>query len=206
MGKWAARLVRESALPSAMAVPTKAHFGSFPGSDDGIEKTGEPLYAGTAKADERGLLAVLTVTPKGGDGVFFTQATTTTTTTAPADDFLALLPTVAAPAVDPDRWCWPHSDAMNTAEIARFIGRGIAEAEAERLADELLLADRRPSSSSAAPVPPARPAARSCAACTHLTRRSTCTEPVGAGLAETFGIVWPAPGHGAGCAAYRGKS
>ena len=117
------------------------------------------------------------------------------------------------PAVDRDRWCWPHGDAMNTTEIERFLARvkqfierGIAEDAAERLADELVLADRQPPSPepspSSAQAPPARPAARSCAACANLTRRGTCTEPVAAGLAETFGIRWPEPGQGAGCAAY----
>ena len=115
-------------------------------------------------------------------------------------------------AVDTDRCCWPHSDAMNTAEIERFLTRlqqfiehGVSEPDAERLADELVLADRRSSScasSSSAPATPAQPAARSCAACANLTRRGTCTEPVAAGLAETFGIRWPELGQGAGCAAY----
>jgi hypothetical protein len=117
------------------------------------------------------------------------------------------------PTVDLDRWCWPHGDAMNTTEIERFLARvkqlierGIAEDAAERLADELVLADRQPPlpapSSSSAPATPAQPAARSCAACANLTRRGTCTEPVAAGLAETFGIRWPELGQGAGCAAY----
>ncbi len=139
-----------------------------------------------------------------------TTATTATpiTTTGPAPALLALL-AGDQPAVDPDRWCWPHSDAMNGAEIARFIGRvkravgrGIPEAEAERLADELVLADRRPSSVPA-PAPPARPAARSCSACANLLPRGTCAEPVGAGLDESFGIAWPEHGRGADCAAFQ---
>lgn len=60
------------------------------------------------------------------------------------------------------------------------------------LADELTQASRRPSAS-----------ARSCTACANLTVRQTCTEPVGAGLAEWFGIRWPEPGHAAACAAFR---
>jgi hypothetical protein len=117
---------------------------------------------------------------------------------------------------DPDRWCWPHSDSMNGTEMARFIGRvkravgrGIPEDEAERLADDLVLTDRRPSSSSSsssALTPPARPSTRSCAACANLTKRRTCTEPVNAGLAELFGIRWPEPGYGASCIAFKGNS
>ena len=50
---------------------------------------------------------------------------------------------------DPDRHCWPHSDAMTTAEIDRFsvrllafIGKGVADQEAEALADKLVKRDR----------------------------------------------------------------
>lgn len=52
-------------------------------------------------------------------------------------------------APDPDRWCWPHTPAMNTAEIdtftrrlASFTDRGLTMAEAEGLADRLLVRDR----------------------------------------------------------------
>jgi hypothetical protein len=52
------------------------------------------------------------------------------------------------PAADPDRWCWPHSTAMNTGEIgtftarlARFTARGVSYDEAERLADVLVIRD-----------------------------------------------------------------
>ena len=54
-----------------------------------------------------------------------------------------------APAPDPDRWCWPHSEAMNTGEIdaltARlyhFTRRGLTELDAEKLADKLAKRDR----------------------------------------------------------------
>ena len=127
-------------------------------------------------------------------------------------ELLALLAS-EQPVVDPDRWCWPHSAAMSAAEIDRFLARvkpfiehGGAEPDAERLADELVLADRRPpssASSSSAPTPPARPAARTCAACANLTQRQTCTEPVAAGLAETFGIRWPQPRRRARCVAFK---
>jgi hypothetical protein len=55
----------------------------------------------------------------------------------------------AANEPDPDRWCWPHSSAMNTPEIAtfgarvvRFMVRGLSAPEAERLADRLVKNDR----------------------------------------------------------------
>ena len=53
------------------------------------------------------------------------------------------------PAPDPDRWCWPHSTAMNTAELdlfaaslARFTDKGVIQIEAESLADKLVMRDR----------------------------------------------------------------
>ena len=69
----------------------------------------------------------------------------------------------ASPAVDaevaalhgdttphPDGWCWPHSDAMNGAEIDTmmrrfelFTRRGMSTADAEALADRLVLRDRK---------------------------------------------------------------
>jgi hypothetical protein len=50
---------------------------------------------------------------------------------------------------DPDRWCWPHTEAMNGSEIDtftqrlhHFTRRGIAESEAQSLADKLVTRDR----------------------------------------------------------------
>lgn len=58
-------------------------------------------------------------------------------------------PPAIAPATDPDRWCWPHSIAMNgreidtfTARLARFTDRGLNLDDAERLADKLVQRDR----------------------------------------------------------------
>jgi hypothetical protein len=54
-----------------------------------------------------------------------------------------------APALDPDRWCWPHSEAMRGAEIDAFTARlhhftlrGLVESDAEKLADKLVTRDR----------------------------------------------------------------
>ena len=50
-----------------------------------------------------------------------------------------------APSPDPDRWCWPDSDAMNSGEIDTFTARlhhftrrGMTEPDAEELADKLM--------------------------------------------------------------------
>jgi hypothetical protein len=57
--------------------------------------------------------------------------------------------TVIDPAPDPDRWCWPHSIAMNGAEVAlftarlhRFTDKGLTNADCESLADKLVVRDR----------------------------------------------------------------
>lgn len=57
--------------------------------------------------------------------------------------------TATTPAADPDRWCWPHSTAMNgreigtfTARLARFTDRGLTLAQAEQAADRLVIRDR----------------------------------------------------------------
>ena len=54
-----------------------------------------------------------------------------------------------AAVADPDRWCWPHSTAMNTGEIdtftarlARFTDKGLSLDDSEALADKLMLRDR----------------------------------------------------------------
>ena len=50
---------------------------------------------------------------------------------------------------NPDRWCWPHSPAMNGSEIEtfeirmhQFTQKGLALKDAEALADKLVLRDR----------------------------------------------------------------
>lgn len=50
---------------------------------------------------------------------------------------------------DPDRWCWPHSEAMTgreidsfSARLARFIAKGVGKEDSEWLADRLVIRDR----------------------------------------------------------------
>ena len=50
---------------------------------------------------------------------------------------------------DPDRWCWPHSSAMNgteidlfTARLHRFTDKGLTPTDGEALADKLVVRDR----------------------------------------------------------------
>ena len=58
-------------------------------------------------------------------------------------------PAANDPAADPDRWAWPHSQAMNTHEIdtftarlARFTDKGLSLRDGEALADKLVKRDR----------------------------------------------------------------
>lgn len=55
----------------------------------------------------------------------------------------------ATPAPDPDRYCWPHSPAMNaqeidtfTARLTRFTDKGLNLTDSEGLADKLVMRDR----------------------------------------------------------------
>ena len=57
--------------------------------------------------------------------------------------------TCASPRLDPDHHCWPHSVAMNAAEIDLFsrrwevfLAKGLDEAAAEGLAYNLVMRDR----------------------------------------------------------------
>ncbi|MDR6536969.1 hypothetical protein [Variovorax soli] len=59
------------------------------------------------------------------------------------------LTAIDEPAPDPDRWCWPHTTAMNTAEIDLlvsrvdlFVRRGTNVIDATTLADTLVIRDR----------------------------------------------------------------
>lgn len=68
---------------------------------------------------------------------------------APMPKTRADLPAANDPAADPDRWAWPHSEAMTGAEIdtftarlVRFTDRGLGLDDAEALADKLVTRDR----------------------------------------------------------------
>lgn len=81
------------------------------------------------------------------------------------------------PRFDSDRWCWPHSSAMNTAEIANFnarlhhfSSRGAYDAEA--LADCLVARDRNADSR------------RMCFECSHYHVGGDCSQ----GLTVSVGL------------------
>ena len=92
---------------------------------------------------------------------------------------------VASPAAlfnDPDRWAWPHSQAMTGREIdtfmarlARFSGKGLSLLDSEALADKLVTRDRDADER------------RLCLECVHLAGHSAgamrCTNWQRAGVA-----------------------
>ncbi len=51
-----------------------------------------------------------------------------------------------------------------------------------------------------ATLPRIRP--KSCASCARRSRYGTCLEPVAAGLAPKYELVWAPEGHGATCEAF----
>lgn len=55
----------------------------------------------------------------------------------------------AAQLADPNRWCWPHSAAMNAAEtytftgrLVRFTDKGLSATDGEAMADRMTRRDR----------------------------------------------------------------
>ena len=85
-------------------------------------------------------------------------------------------------APDPDRWCWPQSEAMIareidafTARVARFTDKGLGLDDADELADKLVKRDRDLDDR------------RLCLECINLTRTRgawSCTKWRAAGLGE----------------------
>ena len=98
-----------------------------------------------------------TVRPDGLPSV----ASVATVSVATAQKYAANDP--AAVTQDPDRWCWPHSEAMTGAEIdtftarlARITDKGVSLDDGEALADKLVQRDRESDDR------------RLCLECTHL--------------------------------------
>lgn len=111
--------------------------------------TSQTGQGGTAKTDETAISRLLAV-----------SAVPTVAASAMPERLSSVL-AVPSPAVlekhdfsivateDPDRWCWPHSSAMNGAEIdtfavrlPKFTDKGLARTDGEALADKLVVRDR----------------------------------------------------------------
>lgn len=105
---------------------------------------------------------------------------------AEASNDPALQPQATLPS-DSDRWCWPYSDAMNEAEIGvfssrleRFMAKGLLPADAEHVADRLVIRDRE------------QDTRRTCLECGHCSGAISprCANWADAGVApNAFGAV-----------------
>ena len=111
-----------------------------------ISQTGR---SGTVKTDETAVSRLLAVSAVPTEAVpaMREQLSSVLAVTSPA--VLEKYDSSIAVTEDPDRWCWPHSSAMNGAEIdtftkrrSLFTGKGISQGEAEAVADTLVLRDR----------------------------------------------------------------
>ena len=94
--------------------------------------------------------AGFTVAPADGGGIRVAPSASLTDAHRQAiRDHRAELLSLLTPPFDPDRWCWPHSDAMNSAELEhfakraqQFARRGISAEAADGMADRLVTRDR----------------------------------------------------------------
>jgi hypothetical protein len=138
MGGWLARLKNEKSPDTPATKPTKPPQGDEMAGFVGFVAHPQALFQKIVAVDS---VDAESEAPAANDG----------------------LPPDIAPATDPDRWCWPHTQAMNTREIdtfaerlALFTEKGLNYADAERLADTLVIRDREGDDR------------RLCLECTHL--------------------------------------
>ncbi len=105
--------------------------------------------SGTAKTDETAFSRLLAVSSVPAVAVSAMSETLSSVLAVHSPIVLENHDSSISVNEDPDRWCWPHSSAMNGAEIDRFLQRtssyterGIDTPGAERLADQLVARDR----------------------------------------------------------------
>ncbi len=104
---------------------------------------------GTAKTDETVISRLLAVSSVPTLAVSASPERLSSVLTVPCPAVLENLDASRVVIEDPDRWCWPHSPAMNGAEIDTFTARlhqftdkGLPSAGGEMLADKLVIRDR----------------------------------------------------------------
>ena len=104
---------------------------------------------GTVNTDETAVARLLTVSSVPAVAVTELPELLSTVLSVPSHAILEKHDSSIAVTVDPDRWCWPHSPAMNGAEIETFQVRlhlltqkGLANKDAEALANKLMFRDR----------------------------------------------------------------
>ena len=104
---------------------------------------------GTAKTDETAALRLLAVSAVATEAVSAKPEQLSSVLAVPSPAVLEKCDSSIAVSEDPDRWCWPNSSAMNSAEIGtfearlhKFTDKGMARNDGEVLADRLVLRDR----------------------------------------------------------------
>lgn len=105
--------------------------------------------SGTVKTDETAVSRLLTVSTVATGAVSAMPEGLSSVLAVPSPAVLEKHDSSLAVTEDPDRWCWPHSSAMNGAEIDTFAARlhnftdkGLARTHGEAVADKLVLRDR----------------------------------------------------------------
>ena len=111
-----------------------------------ISQTGR---TGTAKTDETVVSRLVAVSSVPAVAVTALPKLVSSVLAVPSLAVLEKRESSIAVTEDPDRWCWPHSSAMNGAEIDtfavrlhKFTDKGLARNDGEALADKLVLRDR----------------------------------------------------------------
>jgi hypothetical protein len=111
-----------------------------------ISQTG---MGGTAKTDDTAVSRLLAFSSVPVRAVAVIPERLSSVLTVPSPAILEKHDSSIALNEDPDRWCCPHSSAMNGAEIDtfaarqyRFTYRGLPRAQADALADKLAVRDR----------------------------------------------------------------
>ena len=104
---------------------------------------------GTAKTDETAISRLLAVSAVATEAVSAKPERLSTVLAVPSPAVLEKHDSSIAVTEDPERWCWPHSSAMNGVEIdifmvrlRNFTDKGLPTNDAETLADRLVLRDR----------------------------------------------------------------
>ena len=104
---------------------------------------------GTAKTDETAISRLLAVSAVPTVAASAMPELLSSVLAVPSPVVLEKHDSFIAVTEDPDRWCWPRSSAINSAEIDTFAARlhqftdkGLARNDGEVLADRLVLRDR----------------------------------------------------------------
>lgn len=111
-----------------------------------ISQTGQ---GGTAKTDETPISRLLAVSAVASVAISAMPEPLSSVLAVPSPAILKKCDFSTAVTEYPDRWCWPHSSAMNGAEIDTFAARlhqftdkGLSRNDCEALTDKLVLRDR----------------------------------------------------------------